>query len=345
MVAAALTGCGGQTQTTSSQQTQPQTTAVETVANAGSATKGTIQIDGSSTVYPITDAVAKKYREKRGEQTQINVQFSGTGGGFKKFCAGETDISNASRPILAKEMEACNQGGVRYIELPIAFDALTIVVNPQNTWAKDITIDELKKIWEPAAQGKVTNWKQVRAGYPDRSLKLFGPGTDSGTYDYFTEVVTGSDGGSRTDFTGSEDDEVIAQGVEKDANALGYFGYAYYEQHKVRLRALPVNSGKGIVEPSRETVEKAQYQPFSRPLFIYVNAKAAQEKPEIREFVTFYLENASSLVNSVGYVPLPDEGYRLSFVHFQRGKVGTVFEGTPQPNLTIAELLRKQAVF
>lgn len=345
MVAAALTGCGGQTQTTSSQQTQPQTTAVETVANAGSATKGTIQIDGSSTVHPITDAIAKKYLETRGQQTQIDVKISGTGGGFKKFCAGETDISNASRPILAKEMEACNQGGVRYIELPIAFDALTIVVNPQNTWAKDITIDELKKIWEPAAQGKVTNWKQVRAGYPDRPLKLFGPGADSGTYDYFTEVVTGSDGGSRTDFTGSEDDEVIAQGVEKDANALGYFGYAYYEQNKVRLRALPVNSGKGIVEPSRETVEKAQYQPFSRPLFIYVNAKAAQEKPEIREFVTFYLENASNLVNSVGYVPLPDEGYRLSFVHFQRGKVGTVFGGTPQPNLTIAELLRKQAVF
>jgi phosphate transport system substrate-binding protein len=305
-----------------------------------------IQIDGSSTVFPITEAITKAYQATpAGKTVTIGSKFSGTGGGFKKFCAGETDISSASRPILKAELAACSQAGVRFIELPIAFDALTIVVNPQNTWAQDITVEELKKIWEPAAQGKITTWQQVRASYPNQPLKLFGPGKDSGTFDYFTEVTMGKDGGSRTDYTASEDDNQLVQGVENDPNALGYFGFAYYEREQQRLRALAVDGGKGAVLPSREAVEKAKYQPYARPLFIYVNVTSAQQRPGVQEFVDFYIKSAKTVVPTVGYIPLPDEGYHLTSVHFFRGKVGTVFEGVPQPNLTITELLRKQAVF
>jgi phosphate transport system substrate-binding protein len=302
-----------------------------------------IRVDGSSTVFPITDAIAKNYNQENKRGIEVKVDISGTGGGFRKFCAGETDISNASRPISQAEMEACKQAGIAYIELPIAFDALTIVVHPQNTWAKDITVAELKKIWEPAAQGKITNWQQVRSTYPNRPLQLFGPGKDSGTFDYFTDVTIG-DEVSRADYTGSEDDEILVKGVSQNPNALGYFGFAYYEAHQSRLKALLVDGGKGSVAPSRQTVEKAQYQPFSRPLFIYVNFQSAQ-KPDVQAFVEYYLKNAGRLVETVGYIPLPEEGYHLSYVHFNRGKVGTVFEGKPQPNLTIGELLRKQAIF
>lgn len=305
-----------------------------------------INIDGSSTVYPISVTVAKEFRKtKAGEKAQINVKFSGTSGGFRKFCAGQTDISNASRPILLEEMQTCAKAGVAFIELPIAFDALTIAVNPQNTWAQDITVEELKKIWEPAAQGKIANWKQVRASYPDKPLKLFGAGKDSGTFDYFNEVTMGKAKSSRADYTASEDDNILVRGIELDSNALGYIPFAYYEAHQNKLKALAINGGKGAVAPSRETVEKATYQPFSRPLFIYVNSKAAQDKPEVRSFVEFYLKNAKNLSTSVGYVPLPDEGYRLAEIQFVRGEIGTVFEGVPQPYVTIAELLRRQTVF
>ncbi|HEY9826822.1 MAG TPA: PstS family phosphate ABC transporter substrate-binding protein [Stenomitos sp.] len=305
---------------------------------------GSIQIDGSSTVFPITEAIVKEFR-KHNQKVKIDSNFSGTGGGFKKFCKGEINISTASRPILLKEMEACRQSGIAYIELPIGFDALTIVVNPKNSWANNITVSELKKLWEPTAERKVKTWKQVRASWPDRPIKLFGPGKNSGTYDYFTEVVTGQDIGSRSDYTASEDDNDLVQEVSKDPEAFGYFGFAYYEANQRKLKALAINNGQSIVSPSRESVEKAKYQPFSRPLFIYVNAKATQDKPEIRAFIDFYLTNSQKLVNSVGYISLPDEGYQLSFLHFQRGKVGTVFEGKPQPNLTIGQLLRKQAEF
>jgi phosphate transport system substrate-binding protein len=335
-----LTGCGGQNQTAESAQIPVQLT--PRLPNPS--LTGTIQIDGSSTVFPITEAIVKEFSQHN-QKVKINNKFSGTGGGFKKFCQGETNISSASRPILRKEMEACRQSGTAYIELPIGFDALTVVVNRQNNWANGITVIELKQLWEPAAQGKVKTWRQVRASWPARPIKLFGPGKDSGTYDYFAEVVTGKDAGSRSDYTASENDNDLVQGVSKDPEALGYFGFAYYESNRSKLKALGVDNGQGTVLPSRETVEKAQYQPFSRPLFIYVNSKAAQDKPEIRAFVDFYLTNSQRLVNSVGYIPLPEEGYRLSFLHFQRGKVGTVFGGTPQPNLTIGQLLRKQAAF
>jgi phosphate transport system substrate-binding protein len=244
-----------------------------------------------------------------------------------------------------EEVEACDKAGVRFIELPVAFDALTIVVNPKNDWVKDLTVAELTKMWEPAAQGKITTWNQVRASFPNRPLNLFGAGSNSGTFDYFNEVTSGKAKASRTDYKGSEDDEDTVKGVENDLNALGYFGFSYYEANLKRLKAVAIDGGKGAVLPSRQTVENATYQPFSRPLLIYVNYKSAQDKPEVRAFVDFYLKNAKNLVASVGSIPLPEEGYRLARVQFDKGEVGTVFEGVPQPNVTIAELLRKQAVF
>jgi phosphate transport system substrate-binding protein len=304
-----------------------------------------IRIDGSSTVFPITDAVAKAYRQKQANPTAVNISISGTSGGFKKFCQGETDIANASRPINSEEMAACRQTGIAYIELPIAFDALTITVNPQNSWAKDITLAELKTLWEPSAQGKIVRWQQIRPTWPNQPIVLYGAGKDSGTFDYFTEVVNGKSRVSRTDYIASEDDEILVAGISKDPNALGYFGLSYYETNKDKLRSLAIDSGKGAVSPSRETVEKAEYQPLSRPLFIYVNAKTAQANPEVRVFVEFFLKQGKELVASTGYIPLPDAGYHISYVHFQRVKVGTVFGGKAQPNLRIEELLRKTAEF
>ncbi|MBW4512848.1 MAG: PstS family phosphate ABC transporter substrate-binding protein [Scytonematopsis contorta HA4267-MV1] len=305
----------------------------------------TIQIDGSSTVYPITAAIAKEYQASQNNKVQIAVKFSGTTGGFRKFCAGETDISNASRPITTGEMESCRKNGVAYIEIPIAFDALTIVVNPQNNWAKDITVEELKKMWEPAAEGKITTWNQVRASWPNRPLKLFGAGKDSGTFDYFTEATVGKARASRNDYTASEDDEVIANGVTSNADALGYFGYAYYQEHKSKLKVLSVDNGKDPILPEAKTVEKAQYQPLSRPLFIYVNPQRTKNNGEAYKFVNFYLQQALKVVSSIGYVPLPEEAYRIGYVHLNTGKIGTVYAGKPQLDLTIGEVLRKQKQF
>jgi phosphate transport system substrate-binding protein len=309
-----------------------------------------IKIDGSSTVYPITNLMASEFqaaqaKDNNKNNTKVEVAFSGTGGGFRKFCAGETDISNASRPILKEEMELCNKNNVRYIELPIAFDALTIAVNPQNNWAKDITVAELKKIWEPAAQGKITKWNQVRASWPDRPITLYGAGKDSGTFDYFTEATVGTLKASRSDYTGSEDDNVLVRGISNDPNALGYFGFAYYEANPSQMKVLAVDNGKGAVLPNRQTVEQAQYQPLSRPLFIYVNFQSAQNRLELREFVDFYISKAPTLVKSVGYVPLSAEAYHLDKVQFFNGEVGTAFDGKAQLNLTLAEVLRKKATF
>ena len=304
-----------------------------------------IKIDGSSTVYPITDAMAKEYQNTNPKKASITVEFSGTGGGFKKFCAGETDISNASRPIRSEEMEACKKAGIRYYELPVAFDALTVVVNPKNDWAKDITVQELKKIWEPAAQGKITRWNQIRPNWPNQPITLYGAGKESGTFDYFTEAIVGTPKASRTDYTASEDDTVLVQGVTKDENALGYFGLSYYEKNQSQLKAVGIDRGKGAVLPSRETVEKSQYQPLARPLFIYVSYNSAQSKVELRNFVEFYMKKAPTLVSSVGYIPLPKEGYQLIYQHFYNGKVGTVFGGKAQLDSTIGELLKQQATF
>ncbi|MDF0554706.1 PstS family phosphate ABC transporter substrate-binding protein [Kamptonema sp. UHCC 0994] len=321
------------------------TTLLNSCTQVQSQTSQPIKIDGSSTVYPITDAIAKDFQKTQGTKVPITVEFSGTGGGFRKFCAGEIDISNASRPIRSEEMEACNKAGIRYYELPIAFDALTVVVNSQNSWAKDITVAELKKLWEPAAQGKITKWNQIRSSWPNQPINLYGAGQDSGTFDYFTEAAVGKAKASRTDYTASEDDNVLVQGVIKDPNALGYFGLSYYEANQTQLKALEIDSGKGPVMPRRETVEKAQYQPLTRPLFIYINYTAAQNKPEVRDFVQFYMEKAPKSVNSVGYIPLPKEGYQLIYNNFYNGKVGTVFGGEARFDLTIGELLRKEKKF
>ncbi|NJK49209.1 PstS family phosphate ABC transporter substrate-binding protein [Candidatus Gracilibacteria bacterium] len=325
------------------------TTLLGSCASVSTELSKPIKIDGSSTVYPISQEIVKELQaqatNKSIEQSDISVNFSGTGGGFKKFCAGEIEIAAASRPILSEEMQACNNAQIRYIELPIAFDALTIVVNSQNNWAQNLTIEELKKIWEPEAEDKITNWQQVRASFPDRPLQLYGPDKESGTYDYFTEAIDGARGASRQDYTASEDDEVIVNGIRNNPNAMGYLGFSYYEQHTDKLKSVAIDSGKGAIIPSRETVETAQYQPLSRPLFIYVNAQAAQDNPALQTFVEAYLEKAPEIVSKVGYIPLPEEGYRLAKIHFERGKVGTVFEGKSEFNLTIGELLRKQAKF
>ena len=304
-----------------------------------------IKIDGSSTVYPITKEVVERFKAEQETPLTIDIEFSGTGGGFDKFCRGETDISNASRPIQLDEMAACDSAEVRYIELPIAFDALTVVVNPQNNWLDNITLEELAKIWSPNAEQNITRWNQVRANFPDKPLNLFGPGIDSGTFDYFTEAIAGEAGASRADYTASEDDNVLVQGIIQDPNSLGYFGLAYFEQHANDMKAIAIDSGDGPVLPSKSTVIDAIYQPLSRPLFIYVNAVSAQKNTTLRRFIDYYLANAQEIVSEVGYIPLSEEAYHIDKVTFHRGEVGTVFEGKSEFNLTIPELLRKQAQF
>ena len=304
-----------------------------------------ILIDGSSTVFPITDEVSQEFQDSYPDSVQISVNFSGTGGGFKKFCAGETDINDASRPIKPEEMDACRTAGVEYIELPVAFDALTVVVHPDNDWADSITLEELEKMWRSAAEGVITSWRQVRPNWPDQPLNLYGPGQDSGTFDYFTEVVMGEAQSSRMDYSDSEDDLVLVQEVRQDPNALAYFGYAYYEENQASLKALAIDNGDRSMLPSRDAVRTAQYQPFARPLFIYVNAESLETKPELEAFIEFYLSQARTLVKVVGYVPLPDEGYSLALEHLQSRKIGTVFAGKAQPDLTIEALLQKEAAF
>lgn len=300
-----------------------------------------IKIDGSSTVYPITELVAKQFNTRHSTSMKVEVGFSGTIGGFEKFCEGKVDINNASLPIPKDAMAKCKSNGVAYIELPIAFDALTVVVNKNNTWAETMTLEELKKIWQSSAQNKINRWNQVNSNWEDKTINLFGPGKDSGTYEYFTTVVVGSDGNIRQDHVYSEDDEVIVNGVSQDPNAIGYFGYAYYEQHQDKLKAVGINNGDGAVFPSIETVKNSTYQPLARPLFIYVNAKQAQNNPTLAKFVEFYLENASNIVDKVGYVPLPDSAYKVANIHFEQNQIGTVFGGQPIINTTIDELLNQ----
>jgi phosphate transport system substrate-binding protein len=303
-----------------------------------------IQIDGSSTVFPITEAVAEEFQKAKKGKVKVTVGIAGTGGGFKKFCRGEIDISDASRPILKQEMEACKGAGIEYFELPIAYDALTVIVNPKNDWVKALTVPDLKKMWEPSAQGKVTNWNQVRSEWPNAPLKLFGPGADSGTFDYFTEAIVGKAKSSRGDFTASEDDNVLVQGIANDRNALGYFGFSYYVENQNKLKAVPIDTGKGPVAPSPKTVEDGTYQPLSRPIFIYVSKKS-MDKPEVREFVEFYLKNAPALVKQVKYVPLPQSVYTTGAEHLKKGKVGTMFGGEAEVGVKIEDLMKREAKF
>jgi phosphate transport system substrate-binding protein len=315
-----------------------------TLSHAMPAEAQIVQIDGSSTVFPITEAVAEEFQKAKKGKIKVTVGISGTGGGFKKFCRGETDVCDASRPILKEEMETCKKAGIQYIELPIAYDALTVMVNPKNDWIASLTVADLKKIWEPGAQGKVTHWNQVRPSWPNAPLKLFGPGADSGTFDYFTEAIVGKAKASRGDFTASEDDNVLVQGVANDKNALGYFGFAYYIENQKKLKAVAIDGGNGPVLPSPKTVEDGTYQPLSRPIFIYISKKAA-EKPEVKDFVEFYMQNAANLVKQVKYVALPASAYTLGLEHFQKGKLGTVFDGEAQVGVKIEDLLKREAKF
>jgi len=302
-----------------------------------------VKIDGSSTVYPVTEAVAEEFQKAKKQSIKVTVGISGTGGGFKKFCRGETDISDASRPILKAEMADCAKAGIEYFELPVAFDALTVVINPKNTFIKQLTIAEMKKMWEPSAQGKVTKWNQVNAQWPDAPMKLFGPGADSGTFDYFTEAVVGKSKSSRGDFTASEDDNVLVQGVARDINSLGYFGFAYYVENKDKLKAVPIVNEKGQpVLPSLEAVIAGTYTPLARPIFIYVNAKSLG-KAEVKEFVQYYMTHGAKLSREVKYVPLPDAAYKTAWDHVVKGKKGTVFGGVAEVGVTIEELLRREA--
>lgn len=301
-----------------------------------------VKIDGSSTVFPITEAVAEEFQKAKKGKIRVTVGISGTGGGFKKFCRGEIDVADASRPISNSEIKLCKEAGIDYVELPVAFDALTVVINPKNDWAATMTPADLKKMWEPGAQGKISKWNQIRSTWPNAPLKLFGPGADSGTFEYFTEAVVGKSKSSRGDFTASEDDNILVQGVASDRNALGYFGYAYYAENTNKLKAAAIDAGKGPVAPSAKTVENGTYQPLSRPIFIYVSKKS-MSKPDVKEFVEYYLKNAAPLIKQVKYVPLPAKAYSIAMDHFNKGKFGTVFAGKPEVGVTVEELLKREA--
>jgi phosphate transport system substrate-binding protein len=298
---------------------------------AASNLSGNVTIDGSSTVAPITKAVAEEFA-KVNPGVKVPVGTSGTGGGFKKFCAGDTDIANASRPIKKAEEEDCKKNGVEFVEIPVAVDGLTVVVNKENTWAKCLTIAELKTMWSPDAQGKITNWNQIRPDFPDAKFALFGPGADSGTFDYFTEAVNGKSKVSRTDFQPSEDDNIIVKGVQGDKNALGYFGVSYFEENAATLNAVEIDGGAGCVAPTTENINTGKYSPLSRPLLIYISKKA-MERPETKAFVDFYVANQSKLAREVGYVALPSEADALIAERVKTGKTGSTFHdakaGTP----------------
>jgi len=301
--------------------------------------KGKINIDGSSTVYPLTEAVAEEFRKVEPD-IRVTVGISGTGGGFKKFLRGETDISNASRPISKSELEISRKNGIEFIELPVSYDGMAIVVSPKNTFVDYFTVAELKTMWSPASQGKITSWKQVRPSWPDTPLKLYGAGTSSGTYDYFTEAINGKAKASRGDYTASEDDNVLVQGVSTDKGALGFFGLAYYVENKSKLKLVGIDAGKGPVYPTDSTVRTGVYAPLSRPEFIYINSLSANS-PVIRDFVQFYMENASKLVKEIGYVPLPDEVYKLGYQRFLRKKTGSMFANKSTVGADLVKLMKE----
>ncbi|MEX1238357.1 MAG: PstS family phosphate ABC transporter substrate-binding protein [Cyclobacteriaceae bacterium] len=281
----------------------------------GGPLQGEVKIDGSSTVYPITEAVAEEFRIDQAD-VQVTVGVSGTGGGFNKFGRGEIDINDASRPIKEQEAAECKKNNIGFVELKVAFDGLVVVVNKENTWINEITVQDLKKIWEPEAQETINRWNQINPAWPAEEFNLYGPGIASGTYDYFTEVIVGESGSSRGDYTASEDDNVLVQGIAGDKNGLGFFGLAYYEENKDKLKLVGVDDGSGVTLPSLETVKSGIYKPLSRPVFIYVSDVAAK-RPEVVKFVEFYLDNAANLVLDVGYIPLSDREYETEQGKFQ----------------------------
>jgi phosphate transport system substrate-binding protein len=301
-----------------------------------------VKVDGSSTMFPVTEAVAEQFQIRNRGTVRVTVGISGTTGGFRKFCRGETDLHDASRPILASEMEACRAAGVKYFEIPVAFDALTVAVNPWNTWVESITLEQLKRIWEPAAQGKVVRWNQIDPAWPDAPIVLFGADADSGTFDYFTQAVVGRARSSRGDYLGSQNDHVLVNGIETNRYSLGYIPYAYYAPHAGRMKALAIDAGRGPVSPGAENVLNGSYAPLSRPLFIYVSARSAQ-RPEVREFVEFFLAHGGPLIEATRYLPLGDAAYAAALRNFRNGKLGTAFGGRPEVGLRVEEVLEREA--
>ncbi|MEM8720071.1 MAG: PstS family phosphate ABC transporter substrate-binding protein [Cyanobacteria bacterium P01_G01_bin.39] len=309
------------------------------------ATGNMIKIDGSSTVFPISYEAARRYEQEYNDAPAIASSFSGTGGGFEKFCAGETDINDASRPINTEEMASCKSNGIEYIELPVALDAITLVVHPENDWAEEITVAELKQIWQSEAAGKINNWSQIRATWADRPLTLYGPGEDSGTYDYFSETIVGENGALRQDYTQSEDDSVLVDEISKDLNGLGFFGLGYYAANWNKLKSLAVDNGQQLTQPTVEAVKNLSYQPLARPLFIYVNAETVDNKPELQKFVQYYLDDVRNWLPFVGYVPLEKETYKLVRDRFEDRVIGTVYGGELQPDIQIEKMLQKESNF
>lgn len=308
----------------------------------GGAGSGIIKVDGSSTVYPITEAMAEEFQKNNDARVTIGV--SGTGGGFEKFCNSETDLTGASRPVKASEIEKCKKAGVEFLEIPVAYDGITVVIHPENDWAETMTVDELETIWGPEAQGKINKWSQVRDGWPDQDIQLFAPGTASGTFDYFTEAVMGEEQASRGDFSPSEDDNVIVTGVSRSKNALGFFGFAYYDENRDKLKAVKIKASADAeaVAPSMETIANGTYQPLSRPLFIYVNKKSLENNEHLQKFVDYYLTDGTKLVKEVGFIPLPDKAYELAQGHVEERTTGSVFEGGSKVGVTVQELLSKE---
>ena len=334
-----LAGCGNNTQTASNDAAQSgatETSSENQTSAPDTSLSGTIKGDGSSTVFPITEAIAEEFQAQY-PNVKVTVGVSGTGGGFKKFVAGETAIQNASRQIKPEESALAKKNGVEYIELPIAYDGLSVVVNPKNDWAKCLTTAQLKKIWDTGS--KVNNWNQIDPKFPNRPLKLYGAGTDSGTFDYFTEAVNGEGGRSRSDYTASEDDNSLVQGVTRDVNAMGYFGAAYYEENADKLKGLEIDGGNGCVAMTPENVASNKYIPFSRPMFIYVNRKDA-DKPEIKAFMKFAMEKAPELVKQVGYVPLPNDLYAAATRRFEARTTGTVYANEANKAKPLSELFK-----
>jgi len=315
-----------------------------TPSNTAPTESAVIKVDGSSTVFPVTEAVAEEFQKEKQGKVHVTVGISGTGGGFKKFVRGEIDVADASRPILTDEMAQAKANGIEFLELPVAFDALTVVVNPQNNWVTSMTVVELKKIWEPDAQGKITHWNQVRTEWPNEKIALFGAGADSGTFDYFTEAIVGKAKASRGDYTASEDDNVLVQGIEGNKYALGYIPYAYFAPHSNRMKAVAIdwekNKIKEPVLPSPENVLAGNYNPLSRPLFIYVSRKSL-DKPAVKEFVEFYLKNVKTLATEVKYMPLPDTAYQMAMDRVRTLQTGTGFGGVPEVGLPVEEILKR----
>jgi len=311
-------------------------------SGAALAQQFTIQIDGSSTVFPVSEAAAEAFQAQTQGRVRVTVGESGTGGGFRKFCRGEIHIADASRPISASEMAACRAAGIQYIEIPIAFDALTVVVNTANP-VRSATVAELRRMWEPGAQGQITRWNQVNPAWPDQPLMLFAPGAASGTFEYFTEAVNGRARQSRTDFTPSEDDNVLVQGVATNPGGIAYFGLAYYLENRNRLNAVAIDGGNGPIQPSAANVENGSYQPLSRPIFIYVNA-AALRRPQVQQFVQYYVNNANRLASAVGYIPLPASAYQAYLQRVQQRTQGTAFGGRSAIGATIQQIIDRPLI-